>query len=403
MAVATNNTMAESMPNDFTKLNTIYRNQVTKLKNIRDDDLDNIAPNYLANLKNLEKHYQTLGNLSPLIIVRKEYTRFSGNPKISEIVIANSPTALRKLQNDILKSGKDIKIKCAESIIDLGERYKKRLISLQKTLTQNGNIEDAIKIMHEIENINSYPAIMAAYAQIDAGGTLDTERRKTKDTYSTYTDNTTETNPAPKPTTRKLNKKSLEDYFHTRITRWNSATHEITCHYSFATEKQIDAWSNASFDQLRNRLLCDNTVSWFKPLFSSIKKIECDGYYFEGSGPIRIMLGKSLYADLLPTADDKAVLHQGNASYPLEKSHGRAEQYVCYHNKLNIDGGNVQWSITTDLQTRPETFMKTKLLKPISTPIRIGLGNENAKTMFSDIRITGILSPITIKKIVNNE
>ena len=387
MAITTNNIMAAP----------IYRNQISKLKNIRNDDLDNIAPNYLTDLKNLEKYYQASGNLSPLLIVRKEYARFAANPNISEIIIADSPAGLAKLQNDLLTSGKEIKIKCAESIIDLGDRYKKRLTSLQKTLTKSGNIEDALKIMHVIENISSYPEIMAAYAQIDAGGTLDIVRNKPKPTFSKNGQGTTKSETKPKPITRKLDKESLADYFHTRITRWNSATHEITCHYSFATEKQLEAWSNASFDKLRNRLLCDNTESWLKPMFSFIKEIKCDAYYFEGDGPIRIMLGKSLYADLLPTADGKAVLHQGNQSYPIQKSYGGAEPYICYHNEINIDGWNVQW--TVGQRVLPET----KLLKPISTPIRVGLGVKNAKVMFSDITITGILSPVTIKKIVNNE
>lgn len=393
IAILGNQTTAEAMPKEFIDLNKIYLDQVIKLKNVRNDDLKNLAPDYLNNLKNLEKHYQASGELSPLLIVRKEYTRFKENPNISDIVVAYSPTGLTKLQNDILKSRKNIKIKCAENIIDLSKHYKKRLTILQKTLTKNGKIDYALKIMTEIGNIDSYPEIIAANAQLNAGGTLEVEENNIKSTFSKRSYNTTKPTPTPISKKRKLDKQSLTKYFHTRITRWNSITHEVTCKYNFATETQIKAWDNASFDKLRNRLLCDNTVSWFKPLFSSIKKIECDTYFFEGNGPIRIMLGKSLYADLLPTADGKAILHQGNASYPIQKSYGGAEPYKCYHNEINIEGWNVQW--TVGQRILPET----KLLQPIRAPIRIGLGVKNAKVMFSNITITGILSPTTIKAI----
>ena len=379
------------MPDDFTSLHKIYLNRVSKLQNIQNADLDNLIPNYLTNLKSLEKRYQISGELSPLLIVRKEYANFEANPNISAIIIATSPTGLTKLQNELLTSSKDIKIKYANSIIDLSARYKRRLVSLQKSLTKSGKIEDALKIMKKIENIDSYPEIMAAYAQIDANGTLRIVRNKPNTASSEKGSDTAGHSPAP--ITRKLNKESLTDYFHTRITRWNSITHEITCKYSFVNEKQLAAWSNASFDKLRNRLLCDNTESWLKPLFSSIKKIEYDAYYFDGSGPIRVMLGKSLYADLLPTADGKAILHQGNSSYPLQKSYGGAEPYRRYHNEININNQNIQW--TVGQRILPEA----KLLTSISTPIRVGLGANNAKVMFSNITITGILSPTTIRAI----
>jgi hypothetical protein len=384
IAGITANIHAADMPDDFIALNKIYLTQVTKLKNIQKDDLKNIGPNYLADLKNIEKAYQASGELSPLLIVRKEYNRFKANPNISEITQASTPADLVKLQKNISETQKKIKIKCAESIIDLSKRYKKRLISLQKTLTKSGNLDDAIKIMNEIESINSYPEIMAAQSQIDAGGTLAITPDKPIEQ---------EKSAEPEQTIKELNKESLSNYFHTRITRWNSITHEITCSYNFSSEKQLEAWSNASFDNFRNRLLCDNAISWLKPLFSSIKKIECDTYYFEGEGPIRVMLGKSLYADLLPTADGKAILHQGNPSYPIQKSYGGAEPYRCYNYEITINGKNVQWTVGQ------RTLPQTKLLKPISRTIRVGLGAKNSKTMFNNIKITGILSPITIRAI----
>lgn len=383
---------AGSMPTEFTTLHNIYTDQVAKLKNVRDNDLDDIAPGYLDDLKRLETHYQASGDLEPLIIVRKEYTRFQKNQRIDEVISATSPAGLTKLQDNLLVTQKSIKLKCADSIIDLGENYKNRLNALKKKLTKDGKIEDALKIMSEIDDIESYPDIMTAHAQSDAGGTLDIARRKpSKRPSDTKLSNNTENSTPTR--IRKLTKESLADYFHTKITRWNSATREITCNYSFTDENQLQAWSNASFDKLRHRLLCDKVESWLTPTFSSVRKIEFDAHYFSGDGPIRVMLGKSLYADLEPTTNGKAVLHQGNASYPIAKSFGGAEPYVRYHNELNIDGWDVQWTVGK------RTLEKKKLLKPISKPIKIGLGSKESKVMYSNITITGVLSPATIKAI----
>ena len=380
------------MPTEFVTLHKIYTAQIAKLRTNRNNDLDDIAPDYLDDLKRLETHYQASGELEPLIVVRQEYTRFNSNKNIDEVITATSPAGLTKLQDNLLVTQKSIKLKCADSILELGENYKKRLNGLKKSLTKQGKIEDALKIMSEIDNIDSYPEMLTAHAQSDSGGTLDIARPKYTKSPS-RTEPSTDTKSTTPTRTRKLTKESLADYFHAEITRWNSATHEITCNYSFTDENQLQAWSNASFDKLRHRLLCDKVESWLTPTFSSIRKIEFDAHYFSGDGPIRVMLGKSLFADLEPTANGKAVLHQGNASYPIEKSFGGAEPYVCYHNELNIDGWDIQWTVGK------RTLPKKKLLKPISKPIKIGLGSPESKVMYSNITITGILSPSTIKAI----
>ncbi len=398
--LAINITTASAADGDeLTKLKNIYAKQVLKLKKIRNQKLDELAPNYLLDLKALEKQYQNSGELEPLLAVRNEYNRFKSDRDISDITPAISPAGLTTLQKQLIKSEKKIKLQYANSIIKLGASYERRLEALKKSLTKDGKIEEALKTMEEIETIDTLPEIINANAQIDAGGTLPVKRDEPQPGESNITTATPSRKPAKsyssatKPA-KKLTKDAIEDYFHTNIREWNSITHEITCVYDFSNDDQMQAWKGGKFDKLRNRIICENTTARLIPTFASIKKVECDAYYYEGSGPVRIMLGKSLYADLTPTRDGRAVLHQGNPSFPLQKSFGGAVKYVPYHNIITISGWNVQWSVgERDLPS-------AKILKPISQPVKIGIGAKNSKTMYTNIKITGKLSSQTIKAIL---
>jgi len=371
----------DTSPREFDSITAVYAEQLARIETKRDTELDEACNGHITALQELENRYQSAGELKPLLAVRKERTRFAASPALTDITVASSPEGLATLQKQYVETCKDIRLTSARSIVELSQHYGRRLVLLQKELTKKGLIDQALAIMTEVDNLATSPEVAAAKTQIESGGTSPVA-------VSTRTS---------RQTTGGVDIDALGTFFHGKIVRWNPVTHEITCKYDFRNENQLAVWDGAGIDELRERMVCDGKETWFSPRFASVSRIEYDAYLYSGSGPVRVILGKALYADLEPGANGKALLHQGNPAYPLVKSHGGAQTYMRYTGVLTLENGAAAWVIGS------RSFRKERLRTPITVPVGIGFGHTDCKVMFDNITITGMLGPDVLNAVAAHQ
>ena len=369
---------AAALPREVRVLKAVYDEQITRIRGQQAADVKSAKSDYIAGLGELEKKFLSAGDLKPLLAVRKEKQSVSGGAAFGESGTATGPAALEGLQKSYTQACKDARMACAESIVELSQRYRARLASLQKDLTRQDRIEDALVVLTETEEIPNYPEVHQAQKQIAAGGTLE---------------DSAGVSAAAAHTAREIDTAALAAYFHAEINGWNSITHQLTCTFDFRSEDQLAAWEGAGFDALRSRMICGRRTAWLKPTFASISRITFDGYHHEGTGPLRCAVGKNLVCDVEPGADGKALLHQGNAFFPLHQSQGGAQPYVKYPSTIMLAGGRVEWT------SGRRSFPAQKVQKPLGTPLAVGFGHAEASAMFDNVTVTGVLSPATMRAV----
>jgi len=210
------------LPPDFYKFKSVYVNQIKLLGEKRDRDAEESVQKYIAALQALESSYQLSGELKPLLAVRAERTRFTSDPNARNIEVKDSPAMLGTLQQQHIDRSKEIQMVCSQGIIELSQHYKRRLTALQKDLTREGRIEEALAVLKKVDEIETSPEVTTATKQIASGGT------------------TPVTTPQNVAQTKIIDMAALSAHFHGEVVGWNSITQEITIKYDFRQEKQLD-------------------------------------------------------------------------------------------------------------------------------------------------------------------
>lgn len=153
---------------ELDRYKAIYKQQLTKLANKTKYQRLHIPQYHIKELRKLEAEYQASGDLRSLLAVRTERERFIGDPRIDHIEPVEYPAKLRELQISYIKNYRIIKAKRKQNAENMRNKYTQALQRLQKKLTQQGKIDQALAVMKEIESIqeqdtslNSSPSELA--------------------------------------------------------------------------------------------------------------------------------------------------------------------------------------------------------------------------------------------------
>jgi hypothetical protein len=122
-------------------------------------------------LRQLEAQYQRAGDLQGMLAVQQERKRFVLDPRGSSIPVLQAPAELARLLASYKSRFAEIAVERDRSRADLKQRYVDALKKLQVTLTQQGNIQDAKRVMETIESLGSaspVPAFQASPAAAPA-------------------------------------------------------------------------------------------------------------------------------------------------------------------------------------------------------------------------------------------
>ncbi len=103
-------------------------------------------------LRQLEGQYQRAGDLQGMLAVQQEIKRFVLDPRGRSIPNLQTPVDLARLLNAYRTRFAEIAVERDRSRADLTQRYVEALRKLQVTLTQQGDIEGAKRVMQAIES-----------------------------------------------------------------------------------------------------------------------------------------------------------------------------------------------------------------------------------------------------------
>lgn len=119
-------------------------------------------------LRKLEAQYQRAGDLQGMLAVQQERKRFVLDPRGSAIPALQAPVELASLLSAYKSSFSEIAVERDRSRAELEQRYVEALRKLQVTLTQQGNIQEAKRVMQMIESLGSASPVPAFQAPTPA-------------------------------------------------------------------------------------------------------------------------------------------------------------------------------------------------------------------------------------------
>lgn len=356
----------EAAPPELRKLREAYFAQVRKVQDKYFQDITSLPGKHEQALLELEKTFQKAGDLKSLLAVREERGRFAQNPDPSAVRPVERPRPLALLQEDYIRSCRDLARLRAQAVLDLTRKYSQSLSVLQKELTQQGRIEDALRVMREIEQIKDSEPVRTAQGQLSG-------------------------DPMPDPVSTSvarsgaLDLAALSQFVHGEIVSWNSVTGEIICRYDFSRGEQAMDWEGGTLDEVRERLVSPERPVRFLLPFKAVSKIEYAGYLYEGEGGLRVSVG-GVVADIGSGPNrTNLVLFQDNEHYALARFQRDIERFMRYESVLTIRETKVEWWLNGKL------LSGVTLPRSLSGPVYISLGREGTRSMFDDVVITGVL------------
>lgn len=113
-------------------------------------------------LRQLEGQYQRAGDLQGMLAVQQERKRFVLDPRGSAVPMVQTPAELGRLLNTYKTRFAEIAVERDRSRAELKQRYMDALRKLQVTLTQQGNIQEAKRVMQTIESIGTAGPVFQA-------------------------------------------------------------------------------------------------------------------------------------------------------------------------------------------------------------------------------------------------
>jgi len=354
-------------PPELRKLRRLYKAQIEKVEEKHRKDVEEAPRLHIQELETLQKQYQMAGDLKPLIAVRKERERFTADPSLARVVPVKSPAKLRALQMQYLEKHKEMSRERAKSILELAQKYVRRLGSLQKDLTQEDRIDEALKVMKEIEQ-----------AKVDSAVTKARDELTTKP-------------PAQpgKPRDRssmRIDTASLEKIIHGEITGWNPMTGAITCKYDFNDKDQLRDWEGGTHNSRQGRIICRDAPARLRLVFTSVSRVEYEGFFASGEEGIKMAIGEDLTTEIGAGPDmDKLLAYQDSPHFPLTILPVEFKKFAPYVSVLVLRNGVVDWKVNE------RNLKKARLRKPITYPTRIGFGS-GSRIMFDNVVVQGVLS-----------
>lgn len=354
---------------DLEGLRAVYERELAKLNEEYLKDLAEAPSDYLKSLEALETAYQAAGELKALIAVRKERLRFQNNPDPAAVALATFPQKLQELQQGFMTNFKQIAERRAERIIELSRRYTSRLSALQRSLTRQGEIEQALQVMAEVESVAVRKEVNEAKAVMEG-------------------------KPISAPTMDApaiaVDTEALKQAVHGEIVAWNSVTGQITLKYDFSNEEQLKDWHGDPIFE-RGRMYCYDNTAWLRFTFSSISEIQYRGYTLTDGGGFNVLVGEpqsiGLTAEMLAAQDGKgtARIYQHSEKFPVIEFEEGIRAYRRCSGVLSIDGDNVVWTVN-DREPR-----RAGLQQPIAYPLQIGVGCLSGRSTYYSVTISGKL------------
>lgn len=133
----------------------LYEDRVTKAQTGYQMQMENLAEKYSAALERASEQLQSSGELEALMAVKTELRRFSENRFVPDAEDDRLQEKVKSLRGLYLKSSRKSKIARDKNIRELTLAYLAYLEGLQKSLTREGKLEDAMAVSGEKSRVKT--------------------------------------------------------------------------------------------------------------------------------------------------------------------------------------------------------------------------------------------------------
>lgn len=154
----------------------LYETRLQEIEEQYANSITNLATKYTQALEKSAAELQKKGDLDGLLAMKKEIARFKSVGKVPESSPADAPATVKNYQKIYREASAEAVATRHESVTKLTASYQTHLESLQKKLTQEGKIEEAILIKKEADALSAFKDKIAEQGQ--AAG-LDAEKKNT--------------------------------------------------------------------------------------------------------------------------------------------------------------------------------------------------------------------------------
>ena len=349
----------------------VYEQEIAKLTTKAQYQRLHIPQDHIKALRKLEAEYQASGDLRNLLAVRNERERFISDPRAELITPVDSPAKLRELQLAYVNNYRVIKAKRKQDARAIRSKYIEVLQRLQKKLTQQNKIEEALVVMKEIESVQN------------SNGSLRTSTSTLVDAS-----NNADSNDADKPASNSesIDIETIQKLLKGDVSRWNPDKNEITITYDFSDSDQINDWKGGRIEGIYGHLTCNRSVSWLKVQFENIKRVEVDMIPSPDTIEAGMVIGRDLNLKIGKDHSIDGKIYQSGEETPVVEIDGIESTYgKPYENIITINDRQISWSINDKMR-------HGVLGDPITYPTFIGIGCMTAESAYDKIKITGTLS-----------
>lgn len=118
---------------------------------------------YREALARLQKSYSKEGNLDSLLAVKRESEKFAESPVIPSAPDGKALDRVQSLQAALIRKAAEAKRRRSTSLIALTDLYDDALEDMQKDLTRQHKIEDALAVKEERNRVTESERVKAAY------------------------------------------------------------------------------------------------------------------------------------------------------------------------------------------------------------------------------------------------
>ena len=142
-----------ALANDLDRARKIYSDKVDESTGQAGQGIKKWPAEYEAALQKLEDDLTKEGDLNGLVAVKEEIKRFNLDPTLEGGSIVGEPVKLAELQDKYATARGDALSKHEERVGRLKQAYVGRLKEIQKKLTMEKKLSDAINVENEIKSI----------------------------------------------------------------------------------------------------------------------------------------------------------------------------------------------------------------------------------------------------------
>jgi hypothetical protein len=148
--------------NSFASLKNLYMTAVKNADTAHQGEHNRILKAYIARIATAEKTAQKAGNLDLLLFLRKEKARCMKKKNLPSALTSGSPTQFYSILEQSTKDLDRIKQTDRNNRVRMTERYVQLLDALQKSLTREDKIEEALQVNKEVKRMRASPLLAVA-------------------------------------------------------------------------------------------------------------------------------------------------------------------------------------------------------------------------------------------------